>query len=706
MFIGLMRTPWVIILLFSQFFFQSHAFAQDNKIDSLKKIIPGLTDTARIDAIRALGYAYLCAPKRDSVSILYYTNLLYEESKKINYIHGIAESYRLKAIIAELYGRDYFQSEQLARDAITWFDRTPNKRNIEYAYKTVAVALFLQYRYNEAFPYLKRWFYWSEKNGNKNEMYQELGFEYENYRDLGEYDKAFEAFEKSQQLNITLNGKKDTLSEFYTLAELQRRLGNYPAALNYYHKLVANKDLQHDNIWYRISYPELFALNGKFDSAQYYYNLIDTSQLSNDELAFYHASLGEFYLWQKKYDSAITPLLRGLEYYRKVNNINYQKRSLIDIAKTCSGLQKDNEALTYIREALDLSIRSHAKQYIRDCYEILYEIYQRKNEPDSAFAYYQKYVAQKEIVANDVVKGKFAAYNYEQQIALLDNEKIVQKQKLQREKTSRNILIGAFAIGLLLAVFLVRNIQLKRRKDKLQHLMTEANTQLDNRRKEQQLAEMQQQKAELEMQALRAQMNPHFIFNSLNSINMFILENNRLQASEYLSKFSRLVRLILQNSQEAFIPLERELEALKLYLELESLRFEKKFEYKISVDENVDATVLKVPPLVIQPYAENAIWHGLMHKKAKGHLEIELYIEEKNLFCKITDDGVGRKYAAELRQKSSLGHRSMGMRVTADRIAMVQQKSEKETHITVRDLVLADGSDGGTEVLLKIPATQ
>ena len=309
-------------------------------------------------------------------------------------------------------------------------------------------------------------------------------------------------------------------------------------------------------------------------------------------------------------------------------------------------------------------------------------------------------------MANDVVKGKFAAYNYEQQIALLDNEKIVQKQKLQREKTSRNILIGAFAIGLLLAVFLVRNIQLKRRKDKLQHLMTEANTQLDNRRKEQQLAEMQQQKAELEMQALRAQMNPHFIFNSLNSINMFILENNRLQASEYLSKFSRLVRLILQNSQEAFIPLERELEALKLYLELESLRFEKKFEYKISVDENVDATVLKVPPLVIQPYAENAIWHGLMHKKAKGHLEIELYIEEKNLFCKITDDGVGRKYAAELRQKSSLGHRSMGMRVTADRIAMVQQKSEKETHITVRDLVLADGSDGGTEVLLKIPATQ
>src|SRR6185295_18751740 len=176
------------------------------------------------------------------------------------------------------------------------------------------------------------------------------------------------------------------------------------------------------------------------------------------------------------------------------------------------------------------------------------------------------------------------------------------KQKLQREKTNRNILIAALIVGLLLALFLIRNIQLKRRKDQLQHLMTEANTQLDNRRKEQQLAEMQQQKAELEMQALRAQMNPHFIFNSLNSINMFILENNRLRASEYLSKFSKLVRLILQNSQEAFIPLERELEALKLYLELESLRFEQGFEYKISTGDDVDTTVLKLPPLIFQPY--------------------------------------------------------------------------------------------------------
>jgi LytS/YehU family sensor histidine kinase len=187
---------------------------------------------------------------------------------------------------------------------------------------------------------------------------------------------------------------------------------------------------------------------------------------------------------------------------------------------------------------------------------------------------------------------------------------------------------------------------------------------------------------------------------------MFILENNKLQASEYLSKFSRLVRLILQNSQEAFIPLERELEALELYLELESLRFEHRFKYKIAVDDEVDTTILKVPPLIIQPHVENAIWHGLMHKKETGHLEIEFYRQEEALFCKISDDGVGREKAGELKSKSTLAHKSMGMRITANRIAILQQRNQENDYIKITDLILPDGCAGGTEVLLRIPAMQ
>ena len=106
--------------------------------------------------------------------------------------------------------------------------------------------------------------------------------------------------------------------------------------------------------------------------------------------------------------------------------------------------------------------------------------------------------------------------------------------------------------------------------------------------------------------------------------------------------------MILQNSQEAFIPLERELEALQLYLELESLRFENKFTYKIITEDDLDTTGIKLPPLIIQPYVENAIWHGLMHKKEKGYLEIKLYVEGNILFCKITDDGIGEKSGRQI----------------------------------------------------------
>ena len=192
--------------------------------------------------------------------------------------------------------------------------------------------------------------------------------------------------------------------------------------------------------------------------------------------------------------------------------------------------------------------------------------------------------------------------------------------------------------------------------------------------------------SELQLQALRAQMNPHFIFNSLNSINRFILQNNRVQASEYLTKFSKLVRMILQNSQASFITLESELESLSLYLEMEALRFNYHFDYKISAPDDLDISVLKVPPLIIQPYTENAIWHGLMHKEEKGQLDIEVSQEDGYLFFKITDDGIGRNRAAALASKSATKHKPMGLRITADRIAIMQSTNGIESPVTINDL--------------------
>jgi LytS/YehU family sensor histidine kinase len=227
--------------------------------------------------------------------------------------------------------------------------------------------------------------------------------------------------------------------------------------------------------------------------------------------------------------------------------------------------------------------------------------------------------------------------------------------------------------------------------------------QLARSEKDREVAELEQQKAEMEMQALRAQMNPHFIFNSLNSINRFILQNNRAQASEYLTKFSKLVRMILQNSQASLISLESELESLNLYLDLEAVRFEHRFSYKISYPRDLDIEVLKVPPLVIQPFTENAIWHGLMHKEDKGQLDIDVSEEDDHLYIKITDNGIGRKKAAELASKSAAKHKSMGLRITKDRIAMLQKSNGGESPVEIIDLANEDGSAAGTEVIIKMP---
>ena len=172
-------------------------------------------------------------------------------------------------------------------------------------------------------------------------------------------------------------------------------------------------------------------------------------------------------------------------------------------------------------------------------------------------------------------------------------------------------------------------------------------------------------------------MNPHFIFNSLNSINRFILENNKPDSSRYLTKFSRLIRMILQNSQSSFISLKSELESLELYLEMETMRFDNHFTYKIIISPELNISRLKIPPLIIQPYVENAVWHGLMHKEEKGELEIEVSQEGNYLYIKITDNGIGREQAARIASKSATKHKSMGLLITADRIAMIQSDKWK-----------------------------
>lgn len=217
-------------------------------------------------------------------------------------------------------------------------------------------------------------------------------------------------------------------------------------------------------------------------------------------------------------------------------------------------------------------------------------------------------------------------------------------------------------------------------------------------------AEFQQKIAETELSALRAQMNPHFIFNCLNSLNLYILENHIDLASDYLQRFAKLIRLVLENSRLERIPLSNEVESLKLYMTLEGMRFKEKLKFVIDIDPRIDLQMVEIPPLLLQPFVENAIWHGLMQKVEGGTIWLTItQPTETAIHAEITDNGIGRTASAEMKSKSATRQKSFGMKVTGERIAAINQIYHTATKVEVVDLFDENGAARGTKVVVDIP---
>ncbi len=204
-------------------------------------------------------------------------------------------------------------------------------------------------------------------------------------------------------------------------------------------------------------------------------------------------------------------------------------------------------------------------------------------------------------------------------------------------------------------------------------------------------------------QALSRQMDPHFVFNTLNSIQSYIIKNDRLASSQYLSKFARLMRLILNNSQKHAVPLSDEIAALSLYMELESLRFQHKFEFSITTDVSVDTENCYIPAFLIQPFVENAIWHGIMGLKTTGVIKINFTMEEGQLLCVIEDNGVGRRKSMEIKGESELKKKSLGISLVKSRLNLLNNYYGVNMFVNFTDLYHEDQSPAGTRVSINLP---
>lgn len=239
------------------------------------------------------------------------------------------------------------------------------------------------------------------------------------------------------------------------------------------------------------------------------------------------------------------------------------------------------------------------------------------------------------------------------------------------------------ALGLFLSLFFIRLKQIKE--------------------KEKRKTILNKKIADIELQALRAQMNPHFVFNTLSSIQHYITNNDSEPATKYLSKFAKLMRSIMDNSRRPVIPLNDELKALELYLELEVLRCENKFEYSIEVDKSIDVNYDEIPSMLIQPYIENAIWHGLMPKGGMGKIKLNLNKINNMMICTIEDDGIGRKQSLELNKNKERKHQSLGMSITKERLEIINSINNSNLNVNIIDLHDNAGNTCGTRVEIFVP---
>ena len=230
----------------------------------------------------------------------------------------------------------------------------------------------------------------------------------------------------------------------------------------------------------------------------------------------------------------------------------------------------------------------------------------------------------------------------------------------------------------------------------------------ETKQEERKKAQISKQIAELEMKALLAQMNPHFTFNAINSIQNYILDNDVDKALSYLSDFSKIIRQTLENASKEFITLDEEIEYIKRYLSLEQMRFDKQFSQEIKIDPEIDLESTLIPPMILQPYIENAIKHGLRHKKVKGQLMIEfLIITDNVLLCTIEDNGIGRTASEIINKIIQKDHNGAGMAITKNRIQKLKEVYKSELYnIEIIDLIEPNQSSMGTRVEIYLPLTQ
>ena len=362
--------------------------------------------------------------------------------------------------------------------------------------------------------------------------------------------------------------------------------------------------------------------------------------------------LGNALFKQLNFKEAIPILEESASEAESNRDILTQKNAVQRLSEAYASLGDDNKAL------------SNYKEYV----SLVDKLYQQMEDEINAVVNLNKELSEKQNRITSLEKDRELT---ESKYKLFETETELTIENDRRQKTIIYALLGGLLLLLFSLFWMIRSNKQRRLANNL-----------------------------LALKSLRTQMNPHFIFNALNSVNSFIAQNDERTANRYLTDFSTLMRSVLNNSEEDFILLEKEIELLQLYLKLEHSRFKDKFDYELIVDKNIDQGQFQIPPMLLQPYVENAVWHGLRYKKEKGFLKVSLdKIDEETIKITIADNGIGRSKSKALKTEHQKKQKSTGMQNITQRIKILNQMYKDKVDVFIEDMY---DNKTGTKVVLTL----
>lgn len=539
---------------------------------------------------------------------------------------------------------------------------------------------------------------WSLALDNYEKAYQKLSSQYEKTAEynralqglgathlkLGNYQAALSYFQQTLSLRL----QADELAERYLdISEVYYQMGSYTEALEAIEEITVN--VQKDVVASKVQNQKakIYARLNEVDKANDYYQSSQRNLRAagsavpkrDEELAMQSTKeeISEVLREQKRYDEDISLRNQSIDYNLESNNLEAVSKDKIELSKSLIAKGETGKAIRELEEAATLADTINNPKEQANAYLALADLFEKNGRPTEALATYKKYsdaMSRSEQMNQIVVQEKADLIKKQKEIEELTKTIALGQQEEQTTlQRQRLIIYGLVLILLIITVtsFLIyKNAQASKRANQL-----------------------------LALKSLRSQMNPHFIFNALNSVNQFISQNDERTANKFLTEFSRLMRLVLENSQEDFITLQKEEEIISLYVKLEHYRFRDKFDYSIEVDPELNKESIELPPMLIQPYIENAVWHGLRYKEEKGRLDIRLRKSNNALQILIEDDGIGRTKSAQLKTANQKRHTSTGLKNIQERLSILNTVYKTNYQVITEDST----PDSGTRVTISIP---